>query len=123
MNARAAQLYRQVQLETSPARLLDGLYTRLLRELAATHQAIGARDLRRKAQSVDTILVIVGELLNALDRDASPELCDHLEGLYGFIRRQVLEASSKLDPAPLDAAERIVETLRASFREALGARL
>lgn len=123
MNARAAQLYRQVQLETSPARLLDGLYTRLLRELAATHQAIGVRDLRRKAQSVDTILVIVGELLNALDREASPELCDHLEGLYGFIRRQVLEASTKLDPAPLDAAERIVETLRASFREALGARL
>ena len=119
MYARAVRSYQKVHLESaSPARLLDELYERLLRDLAGAAEAIGARDAAKKGETINHALAIVNELRRALDHRAAPELTAQLEGLYGFMVARLTRANVAWDGTALAEVPPLVVTLRDAFRAA-----
>lgn len=119
MADRYAQAYQRVYLESaSPTRVLDELYTRLLRDLDDGARCIAAGDIEGKAAATNHAVDIVLQLAAALDRSHAPALCDNLERLYDFVRSRVLDASVRLDARPLAEAAGVVRTIRDAFAEA-----
>ena len=119
MSARALRAYKTVSVESaSPAKVLDELLGRLLRDTREARDAIVASDILGRAKAVDHALAIVGELAAAVDHDAAPELGDNLTRLWDFVGTQLSLATVNNDAAPLAEVEHIVETLRTSFAEA-----
>lgn len=122
MTARAARLYRTVDLDSAPkSQILDRLMQRLIDDVEAAAAAIGRRDLEVKAAKLDHALCIVTELIAALDHAAAPELCGNLGSLYAFVQEQISLASRSLDVRPLRLAAKIVADLREAFRAASAA--
>lgn len=116
----ATNTYRTMHIASSPARLLDGLYHRLLTDLDDAKRFIESREIVKKAEAINHGLLIIGELNAALDRERAPELCTHLAKLYDFTKDRILSASLSMDSQPLDEARKIIETLRDSFARASG---
>ena len=118
MNARAANLYRRVDLESAPKHdVLGRLFDRSAVDVATAKKAIAARDIPGKAAAIDHGLRIVSELRAALDPQAAPELCANLHSLYEFVSTQLCLANLSLDPKKLDEASRIMAELAGAFRE------
>lgn len=119
MYARAVRSYQKVQLESaSPAKLLDELYERLLRDIGEAADAIAARDAAKKGEKLSHALAIVGELRAALDHRVAPELTARLDGLYDFMNARLTRANVHWDGAALAEVPPLVVTLRDAFREA-----
>ncbi|HET7503945.1 MAG TPA: flagellar export chaperone FliS [Kofleriaceae bacterium] len=119
MLARAASVYRQVDLESAPkTQILERLFDRFLIDIANAREAIEAKDVKRKAASLDHALRIVVELSASLDTTAAPELCANLSALYDFVTERVVSASLTLTTAPLDQAQRVMTEIGDAFRAA-----
>lgn len=117
---RAAAAYKKVHMETSPARILDGLLARLLRDMDETIEAIEAKDFKKKGEAVDHATRIISELVAALDRRQSDELCDRLESLYRYAQDRLLQASIKMEAEPVREAKSVIGKVREAFQEASG---
>lgn len=118
-NARAANAYRRVDLESAPkeqilARLLD----RFLVDVTAARAAITARDIEAKAKAIGHAAAIVVELRAALDPTVAPELCANLVRLYDYADARLNVANLELSVAALDDAARIIGVLGEAFRQA-----
>lgn len=121
MNARAANAYKKVDLESAPKdQILERLLERCVADLAAGRQAITDGRIQVKAQVLDHALRIVLELEAALDHAQAPEMCANLSRLYRFASERITTASMTLTTAPLDDAIRVVRSISDAFREARG---
>jgi flagellar protein FliS len=119
MNARAANAYRRVDLESAPkTQIVERLFDRCVLDIANAREAIAARDIPRKAAALDHALQIVVELKASLDVAAAPELCANLAALYDFVTQRLIEANAALVLPPLDQATRIMSELGTAFRGA-----
>ncbi|HEX3762591.1 MAG TPA: flagellar export chaperone FliS [Kofleriaceae bacterium] len=119
MLARAANVYRRVDLESAPkTQIVERLFDRCVRDIAAARTAIEARDIHAKAAALDHALQIVVELKASLDVAAAPELCANLGALYDFVSEQLIDANTRLVLPPLDKATRIMTELGDAFRKA-----
>ena len=116
MYARAANSYRQVDLDSAPkSEIMMRLFARCLADIAAGRAAIAARNIAGKARALDHATQIVVELRAALDHKAAPDLASRLDSLYGYVQDQLSAANAKLDIKPLDAATRIMGELSEAF--------
>lgn len=123
MNARAANAYRRVDLESAPkTQIVERLFDRCVADIAAAREAIEVRDIARKAAALGHAMQIVVELKASLDVAAAPELCANLAALYDFVTERLCEANAQLAAAPLDQATRIMTELGAAFRTAHASR-
>ncbi len=121
MNARAANAYRRVDLESAPKdQILDRLFDRFLADLDVARAAIAARDIKGKSEAIDHALRIVGELTAALDHAAAPELCANLVALYDFVSGRLMDANLTVRATPLDEATRVMTEIAGAFRGAKG---
>jgi flagellar protein FliS len=119
MHARAANAYRRVDLESAPkTQIVERLFDRCVRDIAAARAAIDARDIQQKAAALDHALQIVVELKASLNPAAAPELCVNLAALYDFVSDRLIDANINLDPRPLDQATRIMTELGDAFKRA-----
>jgi flagellar protein FliS len=119
MLARAASVYRRVDLESAPkTQIVERLFDRCVRDIATARTAIETRDIHAKASAIDHALQIVVELKASLDVAAAPELCANLSALYDFVSEQLIEANTHLVLPPLDKATRIMGELGDAFRKA-----
>jgi flagellar protein FliS len=117
MTRRGADRYRAVQIESAPPpRVLLEIYRRLELDLQGARRCLAAQDLEGKARAVDHALALLGQLEAALDHALAPALCRDLAALYDFCKNRLLLASVRLDPAPLDEAERALAPIREAFR-------
>lgn len=119
MYGRAAAAYRQVELETTPKEdIVLRLFGRVSTDITAAREAILARDIQTKSARIGRALQIVGELRAALDRSVAPELTDRLNGLYEFVERELLRASTSMAVDALDGAATVMNTLGDAFGQA-----
>jgi len=123
MYARAANVYRRVDLDSAPKHaVVDRLFERFLGDVDAARAAIGVRDIATKAKVLDHALRIVNELEASLDHNAAPELCANLARLYAYVTERLHHANLTLDLSGLDDASRVMREIGAGFREAAQAR-
>jgi flagellar protein FliS len=117
--SKAARSYKRTHVESSPARILEALLRRLLRDLDDAKTAMAAKDAGKKGEMVNHALAILAELDAALDHSAAPELCQSLSSLYAFASDRLIAGSSKMDPKPLDEAAAVLATLEGAFASAM----
>ncbi len=118
MNARAASIYRRVDLESAPKhQIVERLFERFAQDAARARTALVAKDIHAKAKAIDHAMCIVIELKAALDHAAAPELCANLEALYDFVLARLSDSNAKLVVPPLDQAAKIMAELGDAFRE------
>jgi flagellar biosynthetic protein FliS len=116
MYARKLNAYKKVHLETaSPARMLDELFARCLRDLDECRAFIASKDVVKKSALADHALAIIGELDAALDHSTAPDLCRNLAGVYAYAREQVIAGSAQMSPEPIDRASSVLRSLREGF--------
>lgn len=116
----AANRYTQIRNATaSPGELLLALYDGLFRFMNGARAAIEKSDLRVAREQLSKAYAIVSELYIALDHDASPELCQQLEGVYGFAMDRLMLASRKGDMKALEEAIRVLTPLREAWKVAV----
>ncbi len=114
----AARAYRDTHIETaSPARLLDELYLRLLRDMREAQEHIARWDIEKKGMAINHANAIVTQLVAALDDKVAPDLVARLRGLYGFVLQRLLQANLRIDGKPLDGAIEVITRLRDGFSQ------
>jgi len=116
----AANRYTQIRNATStPGELLLALYDGLFRFVNGAKIAIEKKDLRVARELLSKAYAITSELYIALDHDVAPELCQQLEGVYGFAMDRITLASRKGETAPLDEVIRVLTPLREAWQVAV----
>ena len=119
MYARAAKVYRQVDLDSaSKPQILDRLYLRFLRDCQEATDAIAKRDIAAKAAAINHASQIVIELVAALDHELAPDLCGNLAALYDYVLDGLGQANMQNDPAYLEQCSALMSQLREAFQEA-----
>jgi flagellar secretion chaperone FliS len=111
--SRAAATYQQVQITSrSPIELVVMLYDGAIDSLGLAREAMHRRDLSAKRDHMARALAIIGQLQSTLDMEAGGEIAGNLDHLYIYLTGRMVEASARLNPAPLEEAVRLLATLR-----------
>ena len=117
MHARAARFYKQVDLtSSSKVKILDRLYSRLLKDIQQAKQAIDLADVSTRVQAIDHALQITTELNAALDFQVAQDLCQNLASLYGYVIDRLESANVHNEAVYLDQASLVVAELQESFQ-------
>lgn len=94
------------------------LYEQLLVSLRRGLLQIRKGDIEGRFDSLSRAADIVGELLAALDFDASVELAGRLASLYGFWATEISAAGRELNPSRLEGVAEMASSLLEAWREA-----
>ena len=97
-----------------PHKLILMLMDGALERLAVARGCIVRKELVQKAQLVNRVVSILGELKASLDVKAGGRMATNLDELYDYMIRRVLLGSVQNKPEPLEE----VTTLLSSIREA-----
>jgi len=112
--------YREAEvLSSSPERLIPLLYEHLLVNLKRGGRCIRKGDIDGKFHHLSKAADIVAELIGALDFEAGGEIALRLGSLYAFWAKEISIAARALEADRLDAIVELVDSLRASWVEAV----
>src|SRR5450755_1647386 len=90
----ALNRYKNVQVKTSsPGELLVMLYDGLFRFLTEAKICMVKGERTRAAERISRSHQIFQQLLNGLNREHAPELCENLEQLYLFCMGHIVQAN------------------------------
>jgi flagellar secretion chaperone FliS len=116
LESAAAARYTQVRNATStPGELLLALYDGLFRFLNGAKVCMENKQMPRARELLSKSHAILSELTIALDHALAPELCNQLDGLYGFCIDRVQIASRKADTKAIDEITRVLTPLREAW--------
>jgi flagellar protein FliS len=113
--AGTTEYLRNQVLTASPEQLQMMLYDGAIRFARQGREAIERRDLEASYHLLTRAQRIVLEMLNGLQHEVNPQLCDKMAGLYTFIYRRLVDASVQKDTRPCDEALRILEYQRETW--------
>ncbi len=112
--------YTKISVETAnPGTILLTLYDAAIRFVRTAKANIEAGDIASKGVNIAKAHRIIAEFINALDFNASYELCTNLERIYGFMIEQLSEANTNVDPAPLEPVLLHLQELRDTWAKAV----
>ena len=121
MHARGAQTYFDTHVQSrTPMEIVVLLYDGAIRSLGQARTAMAANDLVAKRDALSRGLAIVTELQGMLNLAEGGDIAARLDGLYTYIHGCCLEANTQRDPARLDEAVRLLNTLRSAWAEIAG---
>jgi flagellar secretion chaperone FliS len=110
---RALETYRQTQIQSrTPLELVVMLYDGALRHAAAAREALERNDIVARREALSKVLAIVGELQSSLDMERGGEVAQSLDRLYAYVTERFMAASFQRDPALIQQAITVLETLR-----------
>lgn len=90
--------------------------TRMLYEgaIQSVQEAIAAHrlgDILARGNAVTKAVEIIGELRLSLRREVSPQYCDTLAGLYGYLQRRLIQAHAEKSESMLREVAALIQTL------------
>ncbi|BCR06598.1 flagellar protein FliS [Desulfuromonas versatilis] len=121
MNAYMNQYQANDVATSSPERLLIMMYDGAIRNVARAELAIEKGERAPKLEAISKAIAIITELSNTLDFEVGGEIAENLDGLYGFMTRELTSANLKNDPEPLKVVTRLLKDLRATWLDAIEA--
>lgn len=121
-----AGAYRSVAAWSSianedPNRLILMLYDGALDRVAAAKGCMERGAVAEKAQLLTRALAIIGELQGTLDLVRGGAIAAHLDDLYEYITRRIVEANACNRPELLDEATSLLRELRLAWVAIAGA--
>lgn len=111
---------REAVTTATPAQLLTMLYDRLVKDLNAAEQGLGARDIQATHNALIHAQDIVHELNATLDTSIWPE-GEALKRLYDWVVEQLVEANMTKDVQFVHNAREVIEPLRDAWAQAAAA--
>ena len=96
-------------LTANPAELRLMLFDGALKFSRQARQGLHDKDYEAVFNGITRCQQIILELINSLQPDYDPELCQRLSGLYTFMYTRLMAASHQRDPAILDEVIRLLE--------------
>jgi flagellar protein FliS len=116
----AAARYKQIQATTSsPGELLIALYDGLIRFLRSARVFLERGERARASEQLSKAYAVVSELYIALDHAVYPELCENLEGLYGFCMDRIMHANITGTQQDVADVIRVLEPLHEAWKTAV----
>lgn len=122
-NARAANAYQRVNVETSmhtidQHQLVSLLYEGVLTSIASARGALARGDVPAKCSGISKAVRILEEgLMTALDRNGGGALAQNLGALYDYCLRRLILANAKNDDAMLQEVARLIEPIAQGWSE------
>ncbi len=118
MDRVASQKYLAQQvMSASPAKLVAMLYERAITLLHEVVGAIEAGDIERRWRANSKATEIIGELWQALDKEAGGEIAENLNRLYGFMVMRLTMVDTENSAQAARDVIRLLEPLRRSWHE------
>lgn len=93
------------------------LYDGAIRFCAAAEDALEKGDRSAAREKIRRAQAIVEELVGSLNMEAGGEIAQRLFDLYEYINYRLIQASLRLDPAPLAEVGRLLRELRSAWDE------
>ena len=116
MNPQAAQNYLKTRVLTAtPEQLQMMLYDGAIRFCEQAGPAIAKKDWETTYNTLSKAQRIVTELITSLRHEIQPDLCKKLAGLYTYIHRKLVDASTKHNPESLEEALRLLRYQRETW--------
>lgn len=116
----AASRYQKIRSTTStPSDILLALYDGMFRFLRGAKICLERGEKARAGELLSRSYAILSELYIALDHDVYPELCEQLEGIYGFCMDRCTFANIHGDLHAVDEVIRVLTPLQEAWREAV----
>jgi flagellar protein FliS len=110
--------YQQVEATTpTNLHLVVMLYEGAIRFLSEAKTCIRNRDLPGKVLALDRALAILGELQATLKMDEGGEIAQSLDRLYTYMTERIVDASMRLDTAPLDEVMKLLAVVNSAWTE------
>ncbi len=120
LNRFQAHAYKKTSVETAdPGRVLIALYDAAIKFSRLAAHSIDEGKVAEKGVYISKTHRIISEFINALDFEKSPALCEQLEGIYGFMISQLIEANVTMKSAPLNPVISQLEDLRDTWTQAM----
>lgn len=123
MNAKGANAYAQVELDTSvisadPHKLTLLLYQGALTAISQAKSQMLRKETAAKGKSISHAIRIIDEgLKTSLDKGAGGELAQNLSALYGYMLQRLFTANLKDDPAILDEVSTLLTELKGAWED------
>ena len=116
--ALATEQYRKIEVGTvNKLELLVMLFDGANRFLREAQEAIRRRDIATKAEKLDRVLAIIGELRASLNHEQGGDFAARMDALYAYVSQRILEASFHMDPAACDEAIGLLQPIREAWAE------
>jgi flagellar secretion chaperone FliS len=122
-----ASTYARMGLDTSamsasPHQLITMLFDGAKAAITMARHHMAAQDTRAKGNAISQAINIVENGLKvSLDAEAGgqagAELVANLSAFYGYITQRLLYANLRNDPALLDEADRLLDSISSAWRE------
>lgn len=119
MNAYLNQYHSQHVLTASPEQLLVMHYDAAIRFVNKAKLAVESNDLQNKITAIGKAIAIISELSNTLDFEIGGEIAENLDGLYGFMMRELTQANLSNDSTRMQGVETMLRDLRETWMQAI----
>ena len=122
MNHAAVNAYGKTNLhsalsDASPEKLIQLLLEASTTRLNAAVAAMQAGNVGEKGELISKTISIIEYLRLMLDGDAAPEFAENLDGLYGYMVRQLVKANLHNDAEALKEVVGLISELRSGWSE------
>ncbi len=105
------QYFEQMILSASPVEIVCLLYKRAIRSVRDAREHLKAGQILERTKAINHAWMVLLELINSLDRAASPDIAEKLQSLYGYMQARLLDASMQQAEAPLSEVLMLLTTL------------
>ncbi|MDK9707980.1 MAG: flagellar export chaperone FliS [Desulforhopalus sp.] len=106
-------------LTASPEQILLMLYDGAIRFTRQAIQGIEKDDMKAVHLGIKKSMAIITEFANSLNHDIGGEIAENLDALYSFMIRELTLANLQKDVEKLQAVEKLLVDLRATWGEAV----
>ncbi len=126
VNMRSANIYRNVEMQTSvteasPHELVRMLFDAIFLALSTAKNAIVTGDIPVKGKAISRTIRLLDEgLKSGLDVVNGGELARNLEGLYDYCIITAAEANARNDVAKLDEIQKLLQPVADSWSQIKG---
>lgn len=119
MNAYMSQYQANDVATSSPERILIMLYDGAIRNIARAERGIQNGERMPKLEGISKAIAIVTELSNTLDFEVGGEIAENLDGLYGFMIRELTRGNLENKVEPLQVVTKLLTELRSTWLDAI----
>ncbi len=102
-------------MTAGPAELRLMLFDGAVKFAEQGRQGLAGKDYEAAYNGISRCQEILAELMNSLDPQHAPELCQKLSGLYAFMMTRLMTASTERDPAIVQEVITLLEFERETW--------
>ncbi len=107
---------RDAVLTATPEQLQLILYDGAIRFSMQARDAIERKDYETSYDRLTRAQHIILEMLNGLDHDVNPDLCDRVASIYNFLYRKLVDASVERNLEHIDDALKVLRIERETWQ-------